>query len=131
MDNVITFLVVIVFLLIVYSYTTGKIEKRKNKKAEKKAGRLLPAGKGPEQPDEFLFSRVLIFPLSTPEESDPESARSREVRLENRINRTLREIADVDGHDVKIESFLYCDFVQDSFLLVIISCKRPHVKDEG
>ena len=131
MENVITFVVMIVFLLIVYSYATGRIEKRKNGKAEKKAGRLAPVGKSTEQPDEFLFSRVLVFPMNAAKVSDLESVRDREIRVENRINRTLREIEDVGGHDVKIESFLYCDFVQDSFLLVIISCKRPHVKDEG
>ncbi len=131
MENVITFVVMIVFLLIVYSYASGRIEKRKNGKTEKKAGRLAPAGKGTERPDEFFFSRVLIFPLDASASSDPESLRVREVRLESRINCTLREIADIDGHDVKIESFLYCDFIQDSYLLVIISCKRPHVKDEG
>ena len=131
MENVITFVVMIVFLLIVYSYATGRIEKRKNGKAEKKAGRLAPVGKSTEQPDEFLFSRVLVFPMNAAKVSDLESVRDREIRVENRINRTLREIEDVDGHDVKIESFLYCDFVQDSYVLVIISCKRPHVKDEG
>lgn len=134
MENAVTFLVVTVFLLIVYSYTTGKIEKRKNKKEEKKAGRFLPAGKSTEQPDDFNYARVLILPCNVYVPNDPNirDYLDQEVRMTGRVNGVLREIEDLGGRDVKLD-FWSCKGEGSGlpYIIAVITCRRPHVRDEG
>lgn len=128
MENAVTFLVVIVFLLIVYSYATGKIEKRKNRKEEKKAARLFPAAKDPEDPDSFLYARVLILPCNVYVSSDQyHDLLDQEVRMSGRVNSTLREIEDLGGHDVKLDFWSFKG--TDSglpYIMAVITCRRPH-----
>ena len=134
MENAVTFLVVTVFLLIVYSYTTGKIEKRKNKKEEKKAGRFPPAGKSTEQPDDFNYARVLILPCNVYVPNDPNirDYLDQEVRMTGRVNSALREIEDLGGRDIKLD-FWSCKGEGSGlpYIIAVITCRRPHVRDEG
>lgn len=124
MKNAVSFLIIVVFFLIVYLYTTGKIEKRKNRKEAKRVGRLPVEA---ERPDEFPYFRVAVFPVSEIEQSISEM----EQRMAGRINRLVRELEDVGGHSFDMDSFLFQDVAGGEYLVVMIRCMRPHVRDEG
>ena len=130
MKNAVSFLIVVVFLLIVYMYTTGKIEKRRNRKEAKHAGRFPVKA---EDPDEFLYCRVAVLPCNAVLRSstDDQMVSDMEMRMAGRINRVIRDLEDTGGHDFSMDSFIYQDVVGTAFLIVIIRCIRPHIKDEG
>ena len=124
MKNGISFLIVVVFLLLVYLYTTGKIEKRKNRKEAKRAG-FLPGEAG--KPDGFPYCRVAVLPFSPADQSVTDMEQS----MTGRINRMVRELEDAGGHDFDMDSFLYLDRAGFACVIVMIRCLRSHVKDEG
>ena len=129
MKNAVSFLIVVVFLLIVYMYTTGKIEKRKNRKEAKRAGRFPVKA---SDPDEFLYCRTVIIPFSSVLNSmDDQTVSDMERRITGRINRAVRDLEDAGGHDFSMDVFIYHYAVGTASLIVMIRCMRPHLKDEG
>lgn len=129
MDNFISIAVVFVFLLLVYTYASGKIEKRKNGKAAKKAGRFPAAAETeprimkPSDEDVFTDCRVLVISLR-----ENSTLRDFEISANARISHAIRQFEDLGGYDVRIESLQ--PYVDD-LICVIVTCRRPHVKDEG